>query len=396
MTLLLAALLAAPVTASADSHNQIAESTVPEAVRVYDRVRPSVVRIDTAGGVGAGFVFHTRSHIATALHVVAAGRDIQVRPFGGDPRSARVVAYDSDHDLAILLLDEPLAESTPLPVAELPTVGQRAYVVGHPFAPQVAIDRRLKGLLDWSLSAGVVSAFNDDIIQVDAPVNAGNSGGPIVDGEGRLLGVVSFEIRQSDGPGFAIAAVRLTDLVTEIDEDSSFWGQWSGNVGLGWSSRVLNDGTVAGLSISLEAIAWDRVSLMSTFAEVQTIGGETGVFPRTEHGGGYLELGAAWRVLVMLGNLAPLYIQLGGGATFDIDEERTLTNFVRLVDPACPATGKECESVHRVQTDRKLRAQWRPFGSAALRLGALDLRYTVSLTEGDLPRFHRLTFSLML
>ena len=188
--------------------------------RLYRQLRPSVVRIECGGSVGAGFLFHTSGHVATALHVVSTGRAIEVRPFGLPARAARVVAVDADHDLAILALDEPMSDVAPLvlPTPFEPDVGDAAYVVGHPFAPQVLMDPRLSGLLDWSLSAGVVSGVSETLVQVDAPVNPGNSGGPVVDAQGRLLGVVSFEIRQSDGPGFAIAAPRLRDLVAHIDE----------------------------------------------------------------------------------------------------------------------------------------------------------------------------------
>lgn len=394
---LLAALIAAPAGAPA-----VATPVAPEpAPAVYSQVRPSVVRIDSAGGVGAGFVFHTRRHVATALHVVAAGRPIQVRAPGGEPRAARVVATEPDHDLAILLLEAPIEDATPLAPPEpfSPVIGQRAYVIGHPFAPQAALDRRLSGLLDWSLSAGLVSAFNPDVIQVDAPVNPGNSGGPVVDEQGRLLGVVSFEIRQSDGPGFAIAAPRLTELVSEIDEEMSYWGAWSFNAGFGWGMQLTGAGPTNGPVTSLELVAWDRLALRVASGDLdRPLDNERG-FPQTTLEHSYLELGAAWRFLFVVGNLAPLYVVLGGGTTYELRTERQWTRFVQFTDPGCPgsATGNPCET--RVTYERSPTSEmgWGPYGSLALRVGPLDLRYSMGFALGSgADASHRLTAGLML
>ncbi len=391
MTLLLAALIAAPPAA--------VTAGVSPASRVYEQVRPSVVRIDSAGGVGAGFVFHSARHIATALHVVATGRPISVRLPDGEPMPARVVATSPDHDLAILALRAPLEGAQPLAPPEpfTPVIGQPAYVVGHPFAPQAALDKRLVGLLDWSLSSGLVSALNDDVVQVDAPVNPGNSGGPIVDGQGRLLGVVSFEIRQSDGPGFAIAAPRLTELVSEIDEDMSYWGAWAFHAGFAWGFQVTPAGVTSGPVTSLELVAWDRLALQVSSGDLnKSLNPERG-YPQTTLDHPYLELGAAWRFLFVLGNLAPLYLSVGGGASYDLRTEDDKTRFVEFIDPACPASGAPCETkVSLHSTDQRHDTGWGPYGLISMRVGPIDLRYSVSLALGADAQAHRFTMGLML
>lgn len=370
----------------------------PSAAQVYRRLRPSVVRIQCGGGVGAGFVFHTSGHVATALHVVSTGRAIEVRPHGLPPRAARVVAVDADHDLAILALDEPMTDVAPLvlPTPFEPQVGDVAYALGHPFAPQVLMDPRLGGLLDWSLSAGVVSGVTDNLLQVDAPVNPGNSGGPVLDAQGRLLGVVSFEIRQSDGPGFAIAAPRLGDLVAEIDEDLGYRGAWTGNVGFGWGMLMKGEGEIGGLVTTLEGVAWDRLALHVAFSDVATVGVGEGTFPRTEHERRAFEFGVGWRSLLLAGDLTPLYFQVGGGVTYAVDQESTLRRFTRLVEPACPSTGGSCETVDQVLRDTTLTTGWSPTASVGLRAGLLDLRVSVSAWPRDGSPLARLALSLFL
>jgi len=370
----------------------------PGAAEVYRRLRSSVVRIQCGGGVGAGFVFHTSAYVATALHVVSTGRAIEVRPHGLPARAARVVAVDAEHDLAILALDEPMIGVEPLNVHAPfePEVGDVAYALGHPFAPQVLMDPRLDGLLDWSLSAGVVSGVTDNLIQVDASVNPGNSGGPVVDAHGRLLGVVSFEIRQSDGPGFAIAAPRLSDLVARIDEDLGYRGAWVGNVGFGWGVLMQGEGEIGGLVTTLEGVAWDRVALHVAFADLATVGLGDGTFPRTEHESRSFEFGVGWRSLLLAGDLTPLYFQVGGGATYAVEQESTSRRFTRFVDPACPSAGGACETADHVLRDTSLTTGWSPAVSVALRAGLLDLRASVSARTRDGSALARLSLSLFL
>ncbi|MEL6178340.1 MAG: serine protease, partial [Myxococcota bacterium] len=86
----------------------------PLATRLYRRHKAAVVRLDTAGGVGTGFVYHSKRHIATAFHVVSAGRPITVALPEGGQRQAKVVAIDPAHDLAILEMDAPIEEVSPL------------------------------------------------------------------------------------------------------------------------------------------------------------------------------------------------------------------------------------------------------------------------------------------
>ncbi len=107
--------------------------------KVYPRVRQSVVRLETAGRVGAGFLYGDSQHVATAFHVVELGRAITVR-FAPEKllapvvREGTVVAFDALHDLAIVELDAPVEVAPLSPAATSPVVGSEIMAVGHPYA----------------------------------------------------------------------------------------------------------------------------------------------------------------------------------------------------------------------------------------------------------------------
>lgn len=187
-----------------------------------DRVSPSVVHIEVhqstgrtrAGqpverqGGGSGFVFTPDGLILTNSHVVHDALRIAVTTTDGRHMQASLIGEDAGSDLAIIRVDEPhfdepgLAAST-LGDSQKLRVGQVAIAIGAPFGFQ------------WSVTAGVVSALGrslrsysgrliDDVIQTDAALNPGNSGGPLVDSAGRVIGVNTATIAPAQGICFAI------------------------------------------------------------------------------------------------------------------------------------------------------------------------------------------------
>src|SRR5262249_38907448 len=167
----------------------------------YAAVAPAVVVIqtvekDSSGnpqpGLGTGVIVDQNGDILTALHVVANATSITVTFSDGTSAQARVTGQQADHDIAVL---QAVATPSTIPPATLGNpnvpVGSEAYVVGNPF-----------GLTD-SFTAGVVSGLNRSftfpgtqqeikgLIQVDAAVNPGNSGGPLVNRAGQVIGIVT-------------------------------------------------------------------------------------------------------------------------------------------------------------------------------------------------------------
>ena len=195
---------------------QVSSSTLNEpmgsAKSVYDAAKNSVVYIvaDTSEGqaTGSGFVIDAGGLIATNAHVVGDASSVVVRigP-SGSAQQAQVLARSDSVDLALLRVnpDQPL-NALSLDDASNVSVGDPVYAIGSPFG------------LDQTLTSGIVSATNrtiqgldgspiNGVIQTDAALNPGNSGGPLLDSHGRVLGInsqIASESGTSDGIGFAI------------------------------------------------------------------------------------------------------------------------------------------------------------------------------------------------
>jgi serine protease Do len=197
-----------PTATSTDSTSSCEPGWI---TRVYKDARPSVVRIENARGIGTGFLIFSRRYVATALHVVASGRKLTVTATDGSQQGARVVVTDALHDLALLELERPL-EAPPLEPSSLAAqVGTPVLVIGHPLSPFDRSNRNLEGLLDWTATEGIVSERNDEFLQTDAAVNPGNSGGPMLACDGRVLAIITAKAG-GEGIGFAVPIGRVTAI----------------------------------------------------------------------------------------------------------------------------------------------------------------------------------------
>jgi S1-C subfamily serine protease len=152
---------------------------------------------------GAGVIVDRSGLVLTNLHVVADAQTVTVTPFGADPSPARVLDTDAELDLALLSVNvpSPLLEAARLGSAAALGVGDEVLAVGSP--------RKMY----FSVSRGMVSFPNRllegvEYVQTDLPINEGNSGGPLVNREGRVVGIVSFILRESQGLSFALPIDR--------------------------------------------------------------------------------------------------------------------------------------------------------------------------------------------
>lgn len=212
------------------------------AVNIYKRVSPSVVHVAVEGtsifdsGTGSGFVYDQQGHIVTNNHVVASGRNIIVT-FSDDTRApAEVVATDPSTDLAVIKVDvpEPLLVPVELGDSDYLEVGEQAIAIGNPFG----FERTMTVGIISSLGRVVPQENNSryrfslaNLIQTDAAVNPGNSGGPLIDSQGRVIGINSFifsETGVNSGVGFAIPVNTVKRIVPALIADGRYAHPWLG------------------------------------------------------------------------------------------------------------------------------------------------------------------------
>jgi hypothetical protein len=186
---------------------------------VYERFSGSVVLIETESGTGSGFFFHSPRHVATALHVVDDADTIVVGVTDGRRWFGRVVAYSRAYDVALVELDQAVPDARVLePFDGTVEIGETVAVIGHPFSGLEEQLPSLRGLLNWSLTQGVVSAVSGSWLQTDAAINPGNSGGPVLNERGEVIGVVSAKLTQAQGIGMIARIHRVKELVPKIGE----------------------------------------------------------------------------------------------------------------------------------------------------------------------------------
>lgn len=209
----------------------------------------SVVLLTTGEATCAGVVVEP-GLVATAYHCVATGLRPRVETRDGAVAIGRTVAADPAVDLA--LVAAPGLVALPLRVAEAPpSVGTRAYALGHPMS--VAASGPLDGTLRWSATEGIVSAVGTTMLQVDAAMNPGNSGGPVVDDSGQVLGIASRKLR-AEGLAFATRAEALRRLLAERRAPPLLGGTW--DLGVGMIDAVgLGLGVDASISIRERVVA---------------------------------------------------------------------------------------------------------------------------------------------
>jgi S1-C subfamily serine protease len=205
-------------------------------IRVYEGTNRGVVNILTrvvsydrffmlpspGEGAGSGSVLDKRGHILTNYHVVEDASKILVTlPGGKDSYEGELIGTDPENDIAVIKIDAPADELHPVPVGTSDDlqVGQRVYTLGNPFG------------LEGTLTTGIISNLNrtlpsrrdgremKSIIQTDAAMNPGNSGGPLLDTSGRMIGMnvaIATKTGQSAGVGFAIPVNRIRQSVTQL------------------------------------------------------------------------------------------------------------------------------------------------------------------------------------
>jgi S1-C subfamily serine protease len=263
---------------------------------VYKRVQGSVVVIETeqkdldtalpgqlvsVGGLGSGVLISRDGKILTAAHVVQAADRIVVHFLSGEQIPARVLSSEPAADLAVLQLERKPASAQVAAVGDSDRVevGDEIFIVGAPLG------------ITYSLTVGHISARRqtDDLFggflpteqfQTDAVINEGNSGGPMFNMEGEVIGVVSYMISESggfEGLGFVITSNMATRLLLE---ERRLWSGFQGRVLRGDLARIFNLPQESGVLVEIvaersiaKAVGLQGGTVKATIAEEELIVG---------------------------------------------------------------------------------------------------------------------------
>ncbi len=229
-------------------------------IRVYETANRSVVHITTSTvqygsmfgmlvenegeGAGSGAILDRRGHIITNFHVIEGAKKVQVGLSNDKMYDAQVVGADAEYDIAVLKIKAPPEELTPLPLGRSNSlrVGQKAYALGNPFGLSHTLTSGVVSSLNRSLPSRVKGAVMDGMIQTDAAMNPGNSGGPLLNTSAEMIGMcvaIRSSVGQNSGVGFAIPVDRIRRFLPELIENGKIARAYHGIVLIEESSRGL-------------------------------------------------------------------------------------------------------------------------------------------------------------
>jgi putative serine protease PepD len=187
---------------------------------IYQLANKGVVEIAAGQGQGSGFVYDGDGHIVTNQHVVEGATSVSVKFWNGKTYDAQVVGTDASTDLAVLKVNAPASELFPLSLGDSSklAVGDAVVAIGSPFG------------LEGTVTSGIVSALHremtspnhfaiDNSIQTDAAINHGNSGGPLLNAQGKVVGVnsqIESNSGGNEGVGFAIPSNTVSSIAAQL------------------------------------------------------------------------------------------------------------------------------------------------------------------------------------
>lgn len=181
---------------------------------IIDLVVPSVVTIRTDVSQGTGFLIKSDGYVVTNAHVIEGATVAGIYTFDGEQHQVSLVGYNTSMDIALLKISGTY-ESLSLEESNDVNVGEKVIAIGNPLG------------LQFSVSEGIISAVHregpnglDAYIQTDAALNPGNSGGPLIDKEGKVVGINNFKIGSGESLGFALESDYIKQAVNDIAQEA--------------------------------------------------------------------------------------------------------------------------------------------------------------------------------
>ena len=181
---------------------------------IIEQVIPGVVTIRTDVSQGTGFIIDSRGYIVTNYHVVENARAALVITSNNENNEVSLIGYNPELDIALLKISGTF-NALELDNSDNVQVGEKVIAIGNPLG------------LQFSVSQGIVSAVHREgpndlkaYIQTDAALNPGNSGGPLINTRGRVIGINNFKAGNSESLGFALESNYIKETVNDISQES--------------------------------------------------------------------------------------------------------------------------------------------------------------------------------
>ena len=177
---------------------------------IVEEAIKSVVTVKTDVGQGTGFLIHEQGYVITNAHVLSGGTKLVVQDYEQNNFETAFIGYNSEFDIALLKISGDF-KKLELDDSDQIQTGEKVIAIGNPLG------------LQFSVSEGIVSAIHriglnnvEAYIQTDAALNPGNSGGPLINKDGKVIGINNFKISGGESLGFALESNYIQNIVNEI------------------------------------------------------------------------------------------------------------------------------------------------------------------------------------
>jgi S1-C subfamily serine protease len=180
---------------------------------IIDETIGGVVSIVTNSAKGSGFIISNDGYVVTNYHVIAGAKSISVIPYEDSAKTIELIGYDIEMDVALLKIDGSYT-SLSFGNSDNVEVGEKVIAMGNPFG------------LSFSVTEGIVSSLHRPgpnglkvYIQTDVPLNPGSSGGPLIDKQGKVIGINNFKIGGAESLGFALESNQVIETINIISQE---------------------------------------------------------------------------------------------------------------------------------------------------------------------------------